>query len=169
MLWSLFDSLGILLEFSWNSLGILLNPGRGQSAARVTTHFADGCSRGTAATERRPGANVERAQGIAKERDAVKTFFLGIFTRCAEAIFAHGTLPRNPIAWRQWGLRLADKPTKNSGVMIVAFAAVAGWQIYDMATATEAPSRALYILQYVLLVALLVGLVGALLNFVRSQ
>ena len=53
--------------------------------------------------------------------------------------------------------------------MIVAFAAVAGWQIYDMATATETPSRALAILQYVLLAALLIGLVGALLNFVRSQ
>ena len=64
---------------------------------------------------------------------------------------------------------MAEKPTKNSGVMVVAFAAVAGWQIYDMATATETPSRALVILQYVLLVGLLVGLVGALLNFVRSQ
>ena len=64
---------------------------------------------------------------------------------------------------------MAEKPTKNSGVMIVAFAAVAGWQIYDMATATETPSRALVILQYVLLIGLLVGLVGALLNFVRSQ
>ena len=62
-----------------------------------------------------------------------------------------------------------DKKTKNSGVMIVAFAAVAGWQIYDMATATETPSRALAILQYVLLVGLLIGFIGALLNFLRSQ
>ena len=53
--------------------------------------------------------------------------------------------------------------------MIVAFAAVAAWQIYDMATASEVPSRPLVILQYVLLVGLLIGLVGALLNFVRSQ
>lgn len=53
--------------------------------------------------------------------------------------------------------------------MIVAFAAVAAWQIYDMATATETPSRALIILQYVLLAGLLVGLAGALLNFLRSQ
>lgn len=62
-----------------------------------------------------------------------------------------------------------DKKTKNSGVMIVAFAAVAAWQIYDMATATEVPSRALVILQYVLLVGLLLGLIGAVLNFLRSQ
>ncbi len=64
---------------------------------------------------------------------------------------------------------MSEKPTKNSGVMIVAFAAVAAWQIYDMATASEVPSRPLVILQYVLLVGLLIGLVGALLNFVRSQ
>ena len=62
-----------------------------------------------------------------------------------------------------------DKKTKNSGVMIVAFAAVAAWQIYDMATGTEVPSRALVILQYVLLVGLLLGLIGAVLNFLRSQ
>jgi hypothetical protein len=67
------------------------------------------------------------------------------------------------------GLVVNDKKTKNSGVMIVAFAAVAGWQIYDMATATETPSRALAILQYVLLVGLLIGFIGALLNFLRSQ
>jgi len=54
-------------------------------------------------------------------------------------------------------------------VMILAFAAVAAWQIYDMSTATEAPSRALTILQYVLLAGLLLGLVGAVLNFLRSQ
>jgi hypothetical protein len=62
-----------------------------------------------------------------------------------------------------------EKKPKNSGVMIVAFAAVAAWQIYDMATATEAPSRALAILQYVLLAGLLLGLLGAVLNFLRSQ
>jgi hypothetical protein len=62
-----------------------------------------------------------------------------------------------------------EKKTKNSGVMIVAFAAVAAWQIYDMSTATESPSRALTILQYVLLAGLLLGLIGAVLNFLRSQ
>ena len=64
---------------------------------------------------------------------------------------------------------VAEKRTKNSGVMIVAFAAVAAWQIYDMATSAEAPSRALVILQYVLLAGLLIGLVGSVLNFLRSQ
>ena len=53
--------------------------------------------------------------------------------------------------------------------MIVAFAAVAAWQIYDMATASETPSRALTVLQYVILAGLVLGLIGALLNFVRSQ
>ena len=53
--------------------------------------------------------------------------------------------------------------------MIVAFAAVAVWQIYDMATAAEATSRSLAILQYALLVGLLIGLGGAVLNFIRSQ
>jgi len=64
---------------------------------------------------------------------------------------------------------MSDKRTKNSGVMIVAFAAVATWQIYDIATTSETPSRTFAILQYVLLAGLLLGLVGALLNFVRSQ
>lgn len=66
-------------------------------------------------------------------------------------------------------LGVNDKKTKNSGVMIAAFAAVAAWQIYDMSTTTESPSRALAILQYVLLAGLLLGLVGAVLNFLRSQ
>jgi len=64
---------------------------------------------------------------------------------------------------------VSDKPIKNSGVMIVAFAAVAAWQIYDMATTTEASTRGLVILQYVLLAGLLLGLIGAVLNFLRSQ
>ena len=85
----------------------------------------------------------------------------------------HGTWPINPLVSppgeNQRGSGLAEKRTKNSGVMIVAFAAVAAWQIYDMATATESPSRALMILQYVLLAGLLIGLAGALLNFLRSQ
>ena len=54
-------------------------------------------------------------------------------------------------------------------MMIVALAAVAAWQIYDMATAAETPSRSLAILQYALLVGLLIGLGGAVLNFIRSQ
>jgi Mg/Co/Ni transporter MgtE len=64
---------------------------------------------------------------------------------------------------------LNEKRTKNSGAMIVAFAAVAAWQIYDMATAAETPSRSFAILQYALLVGLLIGLGWAVLNFIRSQ
>jgi hypothetical protein len=83
-----------------------------------------------------------------------------------------GILTQNPIASPpdiMGAGYVTDKKTKNSGVMIVAFAAVAAWQIYDMATASEIPSRALVILQYVILAGLLLGLIGALLNFVRSQ
>lgn len=36
------------------------------------------------------------------------------------------------------------------------------WLLYDMATATETPSRALAVLQYGLLACALVGLVGSL-------
>ena len=52
--------------------------------------------------------------------------------------------------------------------MIVAFAAVAAWQIYDMSTATE-PRAVPLRFAYVLLAGLLLGLVGAVLNFLRSQ
>ncbi len=82
-----------------------------------------------------------------------------------------GILKQNPIAFPPniGASCVTDKKTKNSGVMIIAFAAVAVWQIYDMATASETPSRALVILQYVILAGLLLGLIGALLNFMRSQ
>ncbi|MEH2546860.1 hypothetical protein V1283_003505 [Bradyrhizobium sp. AZCC 2262] len=36
------------------------------------------------------------------------------------------------------------------------------WLLYEMATATEAPSRALAILQYGLLACALIGLIGSL-------
>lgn len=66
------------------------------------------------------------------------------------------------------GLNL-ERKTDEKFRRIVAFAAVAAWQIYDMATAAETPSRSLAILQYALLVGLLIGLGGAVLNFIRSQ
>ena len=85
--------------------------------------------------------------------------------------FGHRILAGHPIILDsgERGLVVNDKRTKNSGVMIVAFAAVAAWQIYDMATATETPSRTLAVLQYVLLAGLLLGFIGAVLNFLRSQ
>src|SRR5262249_61478766 len=75
--------------------------------------------------------------------------------------FGHRTHAGHPIILDsgEGGLAVDDKKTKNSGVMIVAFAAVAGWQIYDMATATETPSRTLAVFQYDLLAGILLGLI----------
>jgi hypothetical protein len=41
-------------------------------------------------------------------------------------------------------------------------AATVAWLVYDMATATELPRQAVAILQYCLLAAALIGLVGSL-------
>ena len=49
---------------------------------------------------------------------------------------------------------------KSPLVRMLLMAAVAVWIIFDMATATEAPSRAVEILRYVLLACLPIGLVG---------
>ena len=46
-------------------------------------------------------------------------------------------------------------------VMLMS-AATAAWLVYDMATATEVPRQAVMILQYCLLAAALIGLVGSL-------
>jgi hypothetical protein len=46
-------------------------------------------------------------------------------------------------------------------VMLMS-AATAAWLVYDMATASEAPRQAVAILQYCLLAAALIGLVGSL-------
>ena len=51
---------------------------------------------------------------------------------------------------QQW-----PKLTLMSGITAV-------WLLYEMATATEAPSRALAILQYGLLACAMIGLVGSL-------
>jgi hypothetical protein len=50
----------------------------------------------------------------------------------------------------------------NWGKIALLNGAVSAWLIYDMATAAEAPSPALKILQYVILAGCLVGLVAAL-------
>jgi hypothetical protein len=49
---------------------------------------------------------------------------------------------------------------KNPLVRMLLVAVVTAWIIYDMATATEAPSQPLKIMQYVLLACSLLGLVG---------
>ncbi len=59
--------------------------------------------------------------------------------------------------------------SKNPMLMLVIFSAVAAWQIYDIASATEAPSRAVMILQYVLLAGLLLGIAGTAYNALRAR
>ncbi len=59
--------------------------------------------------------------------------------------------------------------SKNPLLMLGIFSAAAAWQIYDLATATEAPSRALMILQYVLLAGLLLGIAGTAYNALRAR
>ena len=49
---------------------------------------------------------------------------------------------------------------KNPLVRMLLMAVVAAWIIYDKASATEAPSRALQVMEYFLLACALVGLVG---------
>ena len=46
-------------------------------------------------------------------------------------------------------------------VMLMS-AATAAWLVYDMASATEAPRQGVAVLQYCLLAAALIGLVGSL-------
>ena len=59
--------------------------------------------------------------------------------------------------------------SKNPIMMLVIFSGVAAWQIYDIASASEAPSRAVMILQYVLLAGLLLGIAGAAYNALRAR
>ena len=59
--------------------------------------------------------------------------------------------------------------TKNPWLMIAIFAAAAAWQIYDIASATEAPSRAVVIMQYVFVACLLLGIVGTACNARRPR
>lgn len=53
----------------------------------------------------------------------------------------------------------------NWGKLIVMNGVVSAWLIYDIATASEAPSQAVAILQYVLLALSLIGLAGSLYKF----
>jgi hypothetical protein len=58
---------------------------------------------------------------------------------------------------------------KNWRVSAALSGAAAAWLIYDMATATEYPSRALAILQWVLLTLAVIGLVGSLVKFAAEK
>ena len=55
------------------------------------------------------------------------------------------------------------------GKLALLNAAVAGWIIYDMTTATEAPRQALALLQYFLLACALVALVGSVVKLVSAR
>jgi hypothetical protein len=59
--------------------------------------------------------------------------------------------------------------SKNPMLMLVIFSVAAVWQIYDIASATEAPSRAVMILHYVFLAGLLLGIAGTAYNALRAR
>ena len=59
--------------------------------------------------------------------------------------------------------------SKNPVLMLVIFSALAAWQIYDIAGATEAPSRAVLTLQYVFLAGLLLGILATAYNALRAR
>ncbi len=48
-------------------------------------------------------------------------------------------------------------------------AAAAAWQIYDLATAIEAPRQAVMIMQYVFLTGALIGLAGSLVKLASQK
>ena len=54
------------------------------------------------------------------------------------------------------------------GKLIIMNAVVSGWLIYIIASASEAPSQALAILQYVLLALSLIGLAGSFYKFLTT-
>ena len=57
----------------------------------------------------------------------------------------------------------------NWGVRALITGAVAAWLVYDIATATEEPSRAVMILQYVLLAGTLIGFAGSLAQLMAAK
>jgi hypothetical protein len=64
---------------------------------------------------------------------------------------------------------MAQPKTKNWGLQAALCGAVVVWQIYEMASATEAPSQALTLLHYFLLICGLSGGVGALMMMRRGN
>ena len=63
---------------------------------------------------------------------------------------------------------MSKKTSGYWGKMALLNTACASWLIYDMATATEAPSRALALLQYFLLALSSTALVGSVVYFFRT-
>lgn len=67
---------------------------------------------------------------------------------------------------------MADSPSTTQGTSLLKFAvlaAVSGYLIYDMATATEAPSTTLKVLQYFVLACSLFALVGMAVQFMAAK
>jgi len=64
---------------------------------------------------------------------------------------------------------MAQPKTKNWGLQAALCVGIVAWQIYDMATATEAPGQALSLLHYFLIFCGLVGGVGALVMMARGK
>ena len=64
---------------------------------------------------------------------------------------------------------MAEGQNKRWGLRALISGAVAAWLIYDMASATEAPSQALAILHYVLLALLLISFVCALWKYFTAD
>lgn len=58
---------------------------------------------------------------------------------------------------------------KNPGLWIVILVAVILWNIYEMASAVEAPSRGVAILHWILLICAALGLIGAALQFMQRE
>jgi hypothetical protein len=54
-----------------------------------------------------------------------------------------------------------------SAKWMIGLSVVVVWQVYEIATATEAPSQALAFLQYFLLACGLIGLVGGVVMYLR--
>jgi uncharacterized membrane protein len=57
---------------------------------------------------------------------------------------------------------------KNPGLWVVILTAVILWNIYDMASATEAQSQAVVVLHWVLLICAVAGIIGAVMQY-RQQ
>lgn len=64
---------------------------------------------------------------------------------------------------------MAQQRTKNWGFQVALCVAVLTWQIYDIATATEARPQALMLLQCLVIGLALLGLVGGLVMLARGN
>jgi len=64
---------------------------------------------------------------------------------------------------------MAAQRTKNWGIQVALCAGILAWQIYDLATATEAQPQVLMLLQYLLMGLALVGFVGGLVMLAKRS